>query len=781
MHRHGLLLSTIAVAVLVVAWMWFRDPPGREATREATEGEAPTVESQPPTTQAPETTRERVELAEGTPASAAESREPEFATLVVHVRDPKSAPMPDWLVVVEPSAGETAAGAAVLLRTDARGTAERPLPSGEYALHPLGKQGPERILVALAPGQRRDVELRVGEAFALRGVVLEPARQPVPFARLLLRFGTNWDSAPIEIGRADAAGTFQLQMPAAALGTISATADGYRASEELLLSPKRPEIELVLGLTPARLLLLVTRADGAPAAGCGVEVGTGNGWIRTDVPFPRMEGTRRIGACDRDGRILLADLWPGSAAMTLRDPAHAVHFERIVVSGGTETLHRVQLQAGASLAGTVRDDTGAPVAEATIGAGSLVTTRSAGDGSYRLSSLSPTASEIRVSHREYLDAVDQVALTAGQQATWDPVLRRAPQIRGRLVDGSGAPLPQHLVLAHFSNRAEGSVGGAAATDAQGRFELRTRKHAAFTLFVTEARDGLKPFLVPLGGEHVHPGADEVLLRIAPERAATASFHGRVELPTAVDVASIKLDVMQHLPTGGVGGAPAIAPSTSGFFEHGPLPPGEYSLTLHATQPRIARTELARFRLSPQERRDLGSLSISALGTLRIRATGRDGPRTEPPSIQLEPLDGGMQQNLGRCDAAGLLTVRLSPGRYRVSLFGSDFFWPVRELTIAANQHHDVSFELEPAVRRQLHFVLPPEEDACTFEIVRSDGAPVTTQRITRETGGVSRLMPFFSLGRYEVRATGASGKRYAQSFTVTSLEHDASGIRIEPK
>lgn len=696
--------------------------------------------------------------------------------LVVSVRSESGEPVADWEVQVEPEFGVSVPSRVQRWRTDQAGRAAREVIAGEYEVRTLGH--PEQRCV-VAAGERTNIELVLRLDREVTGIVLDPTRQPVPFAQLMLRWKNVSIYPPIDAGRADAAGRFRLRPPARWACSISATAPGFRASAEHQVTAKTTEMELLLGAKPAQLTVVVTRADHMPAMDAWVRVVAGSDEHQRQDDAHWQELSHREQVCDRDGRVRFTDLWPGPASLTIRDADHLLHSEKLELHAGDELLHLVALQRGATLAGTVRDESGAPIAGARIGSRWLQNAQSANDGTYRLGGLDPAITQIEAHHRDYRPERQAIAVQAGQTSTWDPVLRLRPLLRGRLVDASGQPLAQYEVQLHDSNAQHYVVRGHANTGADGRFALKLEDEQPLDV---EVRGRGQPFtVVPEGGRQVRPSPDELLLRLGESTAASAWVLGRVDAPALARDGNTHLNI-QRLEPGRWGRTTNVHLDPQSLeFRFGPLPPASYRLLLSCADPKVAPHEVARVTLRPDEQRDLGELTLGQSGSLVVEARLAGGPLAEPPYVQIEERQTHKTLHITRCDSAGRLELACPPGTYLATLYGGAFVWQRRELEIRASNTTSWTATLEPAIRRKLFFTLPPGETTCRFEILNPDAVVVFDTELAADSSDSREWHPFFGLGRHQVRATGGSGKLYSQSFVVSSLEPDPRGIRIAPK
>jgi len=222
----------------------------------------------------------------------------------------------------------------------------------------------------------------------------------------------------------------------------------------------------------------------------------------------------------QDGTFEAVGLSPGAYQVRVQNQGRAplLTDPSRVEEGGTTDLGTLLLREGVTLSGTVTDDAGRPVEDATVSlrdsAGrpvflfSFATTGS--DGRYRVQELTPGAYTVRVEARGYAPASRPVTLTDAP-GTLDAVLARGGEVRVRVEDEAGQPvLGARVSLRDADGRTvtrtlslvsllEGNLG---LTDARG---LATVPDLAAGVYrVTARRDGME-----LVGEdpaaHLPPG------------------------------------------------------------------------------------------------------------------------------------------------------------------------------------------------------------------------------------------------------------------------------------
>jgi hypothetical protein len=464
--------------------------------------------------------------------------------------------------------GTPVAGAVLLLidasratiaegRTDASGRArlER-LPDGAFSLV-VSRSGYARVAVAVrveAGSGAIDVVLSPGAT--LLGHVVDETGADVPDARVTITLDDpSLDSAPREAGiarpwtaRSDSAGRFTVDTLATGFALrLEAAADGFETTTRRAVTPRSdaPAVQLVLrqtGILWGRVLGPDGRARRATVflAGSGV-------W-----PARAVE-------TDDDGAYRIAGVPGGVYELRARSGALVAEpQEGVDLSPGETREVALRLVAGAALRVEVRD---AEVDAALEGAEIVVTedglafaprvARSERDGTATVEGLRALA------HRCAVRAPGFVALVAAEcvpgEAAVRFTLRRAAEIRGVVVDATGAPV----------SGAQVEIGG--TTDAGDQVSM-SGASLAFRASLFEA-------------QRVGPAA----LRAAGELGVT--LGGVPPIPLVATVLADDATLVAGLPPQGeTDGGLDVATTTAGFTTDGEgrfrvtgVPPGRITL------------------------------------------------------------------------------------------------------------------------------------------------------------------------------------------------------------
>lgn len=511
---------------------------------------------------------------------------------------PSGKPVPGAVVTLHPARRPRDSDAAGSLLLPVRVTTGG---DGTFRFDAAGP-GPNRLTVeaaGLAPLSRTGVRpgalhrpLALAEGVAMIGRVLRPGRKgaaPGALVRVEGSGTTGWVEAKED-------GSFSI--PAAPRGKVRLVADADLEGQA--------EVSLVLPLAEGRTAEVVL----SPAS--GIEGRAVN--ARTLAPVARVkvrvdgEAGTLVTRTGPDGKYRLRPLRPGTYRL-LADERRHVPFRKDEVGVGKGETARVDLPLvlGATLAGRVVDENGAPVP----GAAGRVSRRSEGgivaflrevrgeespsfrtrpDGTFVATRLSPGDSlRLLVSHPDFQTATSGglSLVSGGSKQGLVVTMRRGNVVSGRVLDLAESPVAGAGLELTRGRTFEGGRGGqrfalnlldasggrpVAATGADGRFEIRGLTPGDYSLrvrkagYATEVVDPVK----------VGDGSEPLAIVLGPG----ASITGRVVRKSGDGVEGVRIAALPK-------GAGRVRPRDTldeptgpdGFFAVDGLKPGEsYDLT-----------------------------------------------------------------------------------------------------------------------------------------------------------------------------------------------------------
>lgn len=559
---------------------------------------------------------------------------------------------------------------------------------GRFELPGLDEFSSRTVEVILPDGARYTASARNAERIEIppgvrvEGSVFGPDGSPAPGATVFAcQEGRAAPSLSREATVTDARGRFTLtrlslrnsytlRVLVPGLGTVSRT-----------VTPFVPVVDLgrIDCASSNTLRGRFLSADGTPLPRAEVSMSA----VDTDRPSPRRRylrtWTRRT---DDLGRFRADGLPAGHYALTARADGVPFCWPEVDVPRDSEFVIRVERTR--VLRVRVEDDAGAPIARVGLFAlptrGRALTRGSTGiDGESRLLVLEGVP--VRVSVRGDFPSAHLSPRSVEVAADTNAVTLVAPRARGisgRVLDGSGAPVPWARGAAHQDGIGDNTF----TADAEGRFRVTVAHDRPSTLEfggLTCAPDDVRaelPLRARLSG--VAPGATEVELKCA---GADRSLIVHVVRHDGRSMARVEV----RIAAAGDADTRVVRTDRDGIAELTDLPAGELELSvrddwLHAwVAPELVRTPadggVVTFRYAPAQRvqGDVRIVGGGDLDGLEVRA------RTAAGRVSVVPVDRtGTFQLLVPADASGALEltvvgrelvdgpVRFVPQRHRTA-------------------------------------------------------------------------------------------------------------------
>lgn len=545
---------------------------------------------------------------------------------------------------------------AILGRTDASGTfILDPAPVGRIGVL-TDRDGV--VFGEIVTGQSTDLSIAIPEATNVVGLVVDRDGTPAPDAEIWLSDrGSTWRG--LVVARCGPDGRFKVR-DVSGQRWIGARASGRVASPLDEIKKDGPTVaELMFELGgPAVTLrgLVVDNAD-QPVAGAMVRVGPEGGW-RSDDPRHAQEGPPPLSLeTSAEGRFVAADIPPDVVLVAVKHAGFSLWSQHV----DTDRDLRVVLQPGATLEGTVRDASGAPVEGVRITIGQSpaqmewVSVTSDAAGRYVLRDPPLGKQQAVASKKDAGEDKSSFVFEAGQAATWDPLITTGSMILGRVIDESGASVEGLSVRTIHSRGFDGWMKSATVA-ADGRFAVPNCEDTTHTIEVMDRDYSLSLAIV----KDIRPGPDEIVIRIPATARQTAGVFGR--LVDGQGALRPNLDVLM----GEVGGSFAVDGTfngTTGEFSFVKARPGDYELQVIVGHTSVMKVPV--LALLPGERRDLGTITLDGPGRIIVNATLPAG--TDPGNVLCDVEEGTAHFTLDAGSTSTWTSGPLMPGDYTVML------------------------------------------------------------------------------------------------------------------
>lgn len=473
---------------------------------------------------------------------------------------------------------------------------------------------------------------------------------------------------------------------------------------------------------------------------------------------------RKTGA----GRASFARLAAGRYTAHVRAPGFGARQVEFSVGEEARQVVEVQLGVAGEVRGVVRNDSGSPIAEATVRLRMLrerLQAVTAADGRFAFPGLPAGRAEWSARRDGHGAAAGGVDVRAGAVAELAIELPALVMQRGIVVDERQQPLAgvrleaTHDLPGFRVDRQRGE------TDAEGRFALglQPRRPYALTLFEPDRHQPIR--LPDLSA--VRAAARELTIVLPDERRASAFVTLRLvdgdRRPALRDV-SISVSGENRELHGGSTLPIAERDDATGDLRLGPLLSGDYRIEF--TRPDRLRFERAVPGLLPGSTRDLGDVAWPVAGAIAIDVERLPGvPAGE---VLAEISRNGQTMGL-RLDAAGRGEMPVLPGTWRVTVYGTGFRWPATTIVVTAGETARRSFVLRPAVRVPIRVFAVADDAPLVGRMLAADGSEVLDFEL--EPGQEhDDWMPWLDVGRFRFTAAGASGARYTAELVVDSLD-----------
>lgn len=621
----------------------------------------------------------------------------------VQVRDPRGRPAGKVLAWIEGMEMPTAL-------SDPQGHLSLALPAGERtAVRFLGATGEwSEAHPSIRPGaepKAMTVDLQAAQTITGRVVSL-PGRSPLGGA--LVWTGRDWRSCV----RTDRGGGYVLTLEPTRQGPIRAAATGY--FEELLQVPlKTPGPSLAL--RPKSVLSgTVVDVQGRPVPGVEIRirydpaaVSRASSSLRFSGGLSRSRGT---------GRFRADSLVPG-ASYLLRFArsgfASRVVRARAPEPGGAAEPLRVELSAGLTAKGVVRDRQDRPIAGAVVDlqpalprdtlariretrdpdpvlARSTITDENGrfelnhlGPGRFDLAARAGGFASTRIPGIEIPDGPGPFDLGTVLLATEAVVTGRVQDTSGRPLDGASVRIVPPEPLPGSTEKGEPE----AVSDAAGWFQLRGQR-SGDRLKLSVERSGYARSLLP--GVPV-PTEEPIAVVLSPTSRISGRVLDAASRPVSgavIQATEERVETVAGMPVFGTGRQLETRSQEDGSFSFEGVEPGSIELTASGAQ---WQESSLRLRLAAGQDLEGVELTLHEAAILEGTVLGQDGTpvvgaeigRHRPP----RPGEMRIEAPLALSDADGRYRIdRLAPGRLSLSASHGVFGQAVQELDLQPGEN-----------------------------------------------------------------------------------------------
>ena len=515
--------------------------------------------------------------------------------------------------------------------------------------------------------------------------------------------------------------------------------------------------------------------------------------------------TQRTATSDEEGLFSLAGVKTGTLPVAVRATGFGFWRTEVELTEGERAWLDITLGEVVTVTGTVTDEWGEPLADATVRAydrmpetpfiqgGQIdfeltfgyVAARSDEQGRYRLTGLTPGevflfAQQPRESRMSDTVPFARTVLHAepGDAIEWNPVISPGRTIDGIVLYADGYPMGNVFVTATDE---QSGLRHVLYNDKEGRFRFICLEGATYKLHVQYWRS--PPGTPPLEEDGVIPEQGSVELR--------APFAKPVEGPRGTIIGRLN-DAGRRVPHEGALQVLLVydnnawrtdAEIEENVFRWDDIPAGGYRVVAMAGETVIAEGD--RFEIAAAEVRDIGVLETEPPGTVVLKLERGEGALDLEPRIYLqrEGWIRGSEIAMGRRSEVRL--DNLTAGTYRVTGFASGMVGLEGEVEVRIGEESELVLTVSPAafINFEVWF---PEDRATGTATVRIVGTDGTVLREYESTPGRVLARPFdyrlyVPRGEWTIEVTTDTGWSGTSQFKVDDLTREYPVVRVDAK
>lgn len=604
-------------------------------------------------------------------------------------------------------------------------------------------------------------------SLCVRGRVETAEGEPVAGAAVYVEF-MNLGPRPEHPQRSDARGEFCVE--AAPLGqSVFVLAPGFAASRYQIVEGQpdgEQQMTFVLRAAGAVVQGRVLGREGEPVA--GAEIWVGQHWSNRYL----LQANTRIAVVpgiwlrsDAQGRFATTSAQLDSTVFVQKSGYAS---QRVGLAGRNRRALEISLLRGAVLEGQVFGADGKPLPGAVVEVVADAArpsirwpqsfrpaTQADDAGRYRLECVPPRETRCQVRGPGHLVASKTFSLRDEVAQRWDPVLKAAPRVRGRVVDDLGRALAGFGVACSRAGQARQQ----ARSDTGGSFAFDVEADQVYAISVMHPdteRWGPLPLVIEEG---VASGRRDLVLRVDRRLLDLGSARGVIRNADGTPAGRVECclwrEPYQH-------GKNVYSEAPGGELSLPKLPAGRYRLGIRA--PRRLHYKF-RFAVRPGEATHLDDLTLHDPASLSVELRDTLGAPFDGVGIKI--MRGSRMEGSIRIEDGRGGSKPLPAGEVQLRLRGMLGFPELEPIHLEWGRTKLVHLQLPRGYRRRFHFKTAAER-ALRLSLAYLDerGARVVRPTQSWPAGMRATESQVFAVGTYILQASEPGKEPVEHRFTV---------------
>ncbi|TMU87402.1 hypothetical protein FGG79_04555 [Bacillus sp. BHET2] len=565
--------------------------------------------------------------------------------------------------------------------------------------------------------------------------------QPIPDAIVQV---VNSSGQVVTSGMTDSLGNYTIENLVPGSYSIVFSANGYSNSVIGAVVTQNQTTTLNASLSPIAGLVMGTVTDNAmnPIEGALVTIIQNNIPIATDIT-------------DQNGNYEIPNLAPGSYTVVVSAENFTTETVGVIIISGESTVaDAVLVPDPGTLTGNVTNDSGDPIAGATVNVQTsssiILTTVTDSNGSYTVEGLAPGNYTISASSPNYQTQLTGAVIESNTITTTNFVLPPNPgTIIGQITSAqTGDPILGANIEVRFID-STGAVVSTVFSDNNGNFSSDQLAPGVYTLVFSA--DNFQTTAISALVEAGETTMANVALEPDP-----GSIQGTIiDAITQNPIASAEVTVVDGQ---GFVVTTAITDASGGFTVNG-LTPNSYNVTAMA---------------NGYQSNTIGAVVLSGNTTPIIieleqnpgQITGIVTPVVPGTLVRLYNANGVFNSSV-IADANGAFTFdNLAPGNYSVTASANDYITATTGVQVVANQSSPVSLSMQPLPSSVSGVIVDASNNPIQSALVEIRDAVGTLIAETYTNANGEYIITGLGSGSYTI---GVFADGYAPSFTGVTL------------